>query len=46
MAVRVDIESENIPCDCRARVRVYEDDELVAEVIAEVEPQQGADGKY
>ena len=46
MAVRVEVKSEiGTSCD-PAKVLVYEDDRLVAEVIAEVELKQGANGGY
>jgi hypothetical protein len=42
--VRVEIESEGGTSSTPARVRVYDQDVLVAEVIAKVEPKPGADG--
>ena len=44
--VRVEVESEIVALDRPARVLVYANDQLVAEVIIKVEPQQGADGGY
>ncbi|MFA4871888.1 MAG: hypothetical protein WC610_02410 [Patescibacteria group bacterium] len=46
MAVRVKIESERVTSPHPARVLVYEDDRLVAEVIAKVELKEGADGGF
>jgi len=45
-AVRVEIESEGGTSSSPARVRIYDQDVLVAEVTAKVEPKQGADGGY
>ena len=46
MAIRVEVESE-IGTSCNpAKVLIYEDDDLVVTVIAEVEPKQGADGGW
>lgn len=44
--VRVEIESERVISDRPARVLVYDNDQLVVEVIAEVELRPGADGGY
>ncbi len=44
MAVRVEVNSEGGASRDPAKVLVYEDDRLVAEVIAEVELKEGADG--
>ena len=44
--VRVEIESEAGTSDRPARVLVYEDNQLMAEVVAEIELKQGADGGY
>lgn len=44
--VRVELESEVATFHRPARVLVYEAGRLVAEVIAEVELKQGADGGY
>ena len=46
MAVRVEFESESGTSRDPAKVLVYEDDHLVAEVIAEVELKPGADGGW
>ena len=46
MAVRVEVKSEIGISRDPAKVLVYEDDRLVAEVIAEVELKQGANGGY
>lgn len=46
MSIRVDIKSEAGTSRDPAKVSVYENDRLVAEVIAEVELQQGADGGW
>ena len=46
MSVRVEIKSEVATSSDPAKVSVYEDNRLVAEVIAEVEQKQGADGGY
>lgn len=46
MAVRVEVKSEIGTSREPAKVFVYEDDLLVAEVTAEVEPKQGADGGW
>jgi len=44
--VRVVVESEDAISNHPARVLVYKNNRLIAEVVAKVEPQQGADGKY
>lgn len=44
--VRVEVESEGAISSRPARVLVYEDDQLVAAVVAKVELKQGADGGY
>lgn len=44
--IRVEIESEEGTSHRPARMRVFEEEKLVAEVIAEVELKQGADGGY
>ena len=44
--VRVELEQEVGTSRRPARVLVYEDDQLVAEVVTEVESKQGADGGY
>jgi len=44
--IRVDIESEVGTSDRPARVLVYNGDQLVVEVVAEVELKQGADSGY
>lgn len=46
MAVRVEIVSEEGTSPDPARVLIYENDRLITEVIAAVEPKQGADGGY
>lgn len=46
MSIRVDIKSEAGISHDPAKVFVYENDCLVAEVIAEVELKQGADGGW
>lgn len=46
MAVKVEVRSEIGTSRDPAKVLVYEDDHLVAEVIAEVELKQGADGGW
>src|SRR3989344_767689 len=43
MAVRVEVKSESGCSSEPAKVLVYENDQLVAEVIAKVELKQGAD---
>ena len=44
--VRVEIRSEAGTSSDPARVRIYEHDRLVAEIIAKIEPKQGADGGW
>ena len=44
--VRVEVESESGTSHRPARVLVYKDDQLVAEVVAEIELKQGADGGF
>lgn len=44
--IRVELESEDGCSDNLAKVRVYKNDELVAEVIAEHKYLQGVDGDY
>jgi len=44
MAIRVEIVSESGTSLDPAKVFVYENDRLVAEVVAEIELKQGADG--
>ncbi len=46
MNIKVEIESETAISDRPARMLVYEDDRLIAEVIAKIELKQGADGGY
>lgn len=46
MAVRVEVKSEVGTSRDPAKVLVYEDNRLVAEVIAEIELKQGADGGW
>lgn len=46
MAVRVEVKSEIATSSEPAKVIVYEDGRLVAEIVAEVELKQGADGGY
>ncbi len=44
--VRVEIQSEIAIVRRPARVLVYNGEQLVAEIIAEIEPKQGWDGGY
>ena len=44
--VRVEVRSEVGTSREPAKVLVYEDERLIAEVLAEVELKQGADGGY
>ena len=44
--VRVETESEVATSRRPARVLVYENEQLVAEIIATIELKQGADGGY
>ena len=44
MAVRIELQSEVATSDRPAKVLVYENEVLAAEIIAEVEPQKGGDG--
>jgi len=46
VAIRIEIESETAVSKRPARALVYENDQLVAEVIAEVDLKQGADDGY
>lgn len=46
MAVRVEIKSEIGTSRDPAKVSIYENDRLLAEVIAEIELKQGADGGW
>lgn len=46
MAIRVEVKSESAISRDPAKVSVYEDDRLVAEVIGEVEFKLGADGGW
>lgn len=46
MAVRVEVRSESGTSRDPAKVSVYENGHLVAEVIAEIELKQGADGGW
>lgn len=46
MAIRVEVESEIATSNRPARVLVYDNNQLVTEIIAKVEPKQGADGGY
>ena len=46
MMIRVEVESESGTSREPAKVRVYENDRLIAEVHATVEDKQGADGGY
>ncbi|MDD5569243.1 MAG: hypothetical protein PHG23_02410 [Candidatus Pacebacteria bacterium] len=47
MAVKVKFESEQVACNVPASVRVYDNDNLVAEITGTVEKQTGIDGgKY
>lgn len=44
--VRVKIKSKSVTSREPAKVLIYEDDQLVAEVIAKIEMKQGADGGW
>lgn len=44
--MRVEIESETATSHCPARAVVYDGARVIAEIIAEVELKQGADGGY
>ena len=44
--LRIDCQSESGTSHNPARVLIYEGDRLVAEVVATIEPKQGADGGY
>ncbi len=44
--IRVEIESEGGCSRAPASVKVYDDDKLIMEVIAKIEPQKGADGGW
>ncbi len=44
--VEVKIQSEGVATNRPAKVRVYVDGKLFTEVVAKIEPQQGADGGY
>jgi len=44
--IRVEIEQEVATSDKPAKVLVYDGIQLIAEVVAEVESKQGADGEY
>ena len=47
MAIRVELESQKGTSNEPARVLIYENDKLIAEIIAKVEMKLGADyGKY
>ena len=46
MAIRVEIQNEAVILGHQARVLIFEDDKLVAEVVAKIEPQIGADDNY
>ncbi|MDD5639405.1 MAG: hypothetical protein PHR47_01180 [Candidatus Pacebacteria bacterium] len=46
MAVRIEIKQETGISREPAKVLVYEDDRLVAKVVAEIELKQGADGGW
>ena len=46
MALTVKLESETGTSANPARVLVYDDDQLVSEITARIEPKQGADGGY
>lgn len=43
--IRVEVSSEEATTTDPARVKIYHDEKLVAEVIGTVEQKQGADGK-
>jgi len=44
--IRVETQSEIATSSELARVLVYENDNLVAEVTAQIKPQQGGDGGF
>lgn len=44
--IRVEIESESVILDRPAKVFVYKNNKLVAEIVAKIKPRQGADGDY
>ena len=46
MSVRVEVNSEIGTSRDPAKVSVYEDDRLIAEIIAKIEHKQGADGGW
>lgn len=46
MTVRVEVRSETGTSRDPAKVRIYENDNLVSEVTAKIEPEQGADGGW
>jgi len=45
-AVKIEIESEKAISKDPARVLVYENEKLVEIIIAQIDLQQGADGRY
>ena len=44
--VRVELESQVGTSHDPARVRVYQGDQLVTEIVASIDYKQGADGRY
>ncbi len=46
MAIRIEIKSESGCCREPAGVKIYNNNQLITEVIAVVEPKEGADGGY
>lgn len=46
MAVRIEVNSENVVMGRQAKILVYEDDKLISTIMGEVETQQGADGGH
>ncbi len=46
MGVRVEIKSEIATSKNLACILIYENEQIVAEVVAKVELKQGADGEY
>jgi len=44
--IRIGLQPESIILNRPARVSIFAGDQLVAQVIAKIEPKQGADGKF
>ena len=44
--IKIDCQSEIGTSSNPARVLIYDDGKLIAEVVASIEPKQGADGGY